>query len=181
MPVIAPAKSGRCDSRTILLSDTSRGTISSANNATGRLTKKIQRHDDVVDQRAGDDGARRTAEPGDAAPHAERLDPLDRVGEQQRDQAERRRCRERLAGALQEPGRDEHPGVHRGTAGGRRDREDRDAEQEHPSPTEDVGEPAAEQQQAAGHQHVAVDHPREAGLGEVQVVLDAAAARRSRR
>ncbi len=43
--MIAPVKSTRRCSRTIRLSDTRRGTISSANRATGTLMKKIHRQD----------------------------------------------------------------------------------------------------------------------------------------
>ena len=43
-----------------------------------------------------------------------------------------------------------------------------------------VGEPPAEDQQAAGCQHVRVDDPGQAGRGEAEAVLDRGAAPRSR-
>ena len=45
--------------------------------------------------------------------------------------------------------------------------------QEHPAPAEDVTGAAAEQQQAAERQRVGVQHPGQAGRGEVQAVGDA--------
>jgi hypothetical protein len=54
----------------------------------------------------------------------------------------------------------------------RRHPEDEHAGQEQPPAAEQVGQPPAQQQEPAGHQPVAADHPREALLREVQIVLD---------
>src|SRR3982074_3628470 len=56
--------------------------------------------------------------------------------------------------------------------GQRGDGEQGDAGQEHPAAAEDVAGPAAEQQQAAERERVPVQHPGQAGRGEVQPGLD---------
>jgi hypothetical protein len=54
----------------------------------------------------------------------------------------------------------------------RRQREHQDPGDEHAAPAEDVAGAAAEQQQAAEGQGVGVEHPRQAGGGEAQRLLD---------
>jgi hypothetical protein len=126
----------------------------------------------VVDDRAGNDGPRRTTEAGDTAPDAECLHPLARVGKQQCDQTEGRRRGQCFAAALQEPRADEHPARDGRTAERRGEREQANTPQEEPPTAHDVGEPPAEEQEAASHEHVSVDHPGEPRGAEVQVVLD---------
>ena len=126
----------------------------------------------VVDQHARDDRAGRAAAAGDPAPDSERLHPLMRVREQQCNEAERRRRGERLAEALHEASGHQHPGVGGGAAECGRSREQGDADEEQLPTPEDVGEPAAEQQEAAGHQDVTVDDPCQAGPAEAEVRLD---------
>ena len=126
-----------------------------------------------VHQGAADDRPGRAAEPSDAAPEAECLHPLARVREEQRDETERRRCSQRFAGTLQETRGDQHLGVNRGAACGRRDREQADAQKEQPPAPEDVCHPATQQKQSAGHQHIAVDDPGETGPAEAEVLLHA--------
>ena len=53
-----------------------------------------------------------------------------------------------------------------------------DAEDEDPAPPEQVAGPPAEQQQPAEGERVRVNDPFQVGPGEVQRILDAAAARR---
>src|SRR5262249_17210331 len=57
-------------------------------------------------------------------------------------------------------------------AGQRGAGEDEQAGDENESAAEQVGDPAAEQQEAAVREQVAVDHPLEALLAEAEVVLD---------
>ena len=64
-------------------------------------------------------------------------------------------------------------GLGPGEAGEQRaDREEGDAGDEEPAPAEQVGHPAAEQQEAAEHDRVGGDHPLQALLAEVEVGLD---------
>jgi hypothetical protein len=111
-------------------------------------------------------------QPGEPAPHPERLDPLARIREQHNDQSQRGRCGQCLPRALHEPARNQHRRTGRGPARGRCRREEPDPGEEQPSAAEQVGQPPAEQQKAARHQHVAVNHPRQPGVRERQVMLD---------
>jgi hypothetical protein len=70
-----------------------------------------------LDQRARTGSARSCPRGRDAAEQADRLDPLAGVGEQQRDEPERRRRGERLAEALREARADQGSGVRREAAG----------------------------------------------------------------
>ena len=126
----------------------------------------------VVDEDAGDDRARRAAEPGDAAPDPERLDPLARVHEQHRDQAERGRRGERLTESLGEPADDEHRRVLRDATGQRGSGEQRHPDEEQLAATEDVSEATTQEKEPAGGQDVTVDHPGQAGAGEAEARLD---------
>ena len=57
-------------------------------------------------------------------------------------------------------------------AGKRGDPEQDETDDEQPATTEQVGQAAAEQQEAAEHEHVRVDDPRQVVLGEVQISAD---------
>jgi hypothetical protein len=73
---------------------------------------------------------------------------------------------------LDDPGGDQSAlGSGRATGQGR-DREQRDPAEEHPPVTEQVSEPAAEEQEAAKRQQVTIDDPRQRGLREAEVPLD---------
>ena len=86
---------------------------------------------------------------------------------------------ERAAEALQAAGGHE-PRVRGGEPVEQRgEREDRDAEQEQPPAPEEVAGPAAEQQEAAEHQRVAVDDPLQVRRREPEVASGSTAARRS--
>src|SRR5262249_43141694 len=54
----------------------------------------------------------------------------------------------------------------------RADREQRDAQDQQAPPTQQVGEPATEQEHTPEDDRVGRDHPLEVGLGEVQIRLD---------
>ena len=60
---------------------------------------------------------------------------------------------------------------HRGRE--RRDREDREAGQEHPTPTEEIGGAASEEEQAAENKRVARDRPADVGAGQMKVTGEA--------
>ena len=68
--------------------------------------------------------------------------------------------------ALDEPGPDQQLRAADEPAEQRRDREHGQRGEEHPAPPEQVGGPAAEQQQAAVAEHVAADHPLQRGRGQ---------------
>ena len=160
----APARAG--------VRATSRGTSTSAATATGMLIRKIQRQVEPSTSAPDTIGPLVPASPEMPPNRPMALVRSRGVGEQQRDEAEGGRRGQGLAQPLREAGADERPGglararSHRGHA------EHRDADEEHPASAEDVAEPAAEQQQAARHEHVAVHDPGEAGLGEAEVALD---------
>jgi hypothetical protein len=100
---------------------------------------------DLHDQTA-DDRAEGPAEPGDSAEDPQSLGALDLVGEQQRDQPEGGRGGHRLAGALQEAARDEHPGVLRRAAESGGDGEHDDAGEEHAATADQVGQSTTQQE-----------------------------------
>ena len=93
-------------------------------------------------------------------------------GERGRDQRQRGGRDDRAAGALDGAGR-QQPRLGGGQpAGEGRGGEQQQAGDEHPAPAEQVTGTAAEQQQAAERQGVAVHHPLQAGVGESQGRLD---------
>ena len=118
---------------------------------------------DQPDRRAGDRHAR---------VHAHRPVPLLALGEGDGDQRQRGGRGQRAADALDDPG-GEQPRLVGGEAAGQRgEREQGDARDEDPAPSEQVAHPPAEQQQAAEGERVGVDDPLQVRPGEVQRVLD---------
>jgi hypothetical protein len=79
---------------------------------------------------------------------------------------------QRGAEALQAPRGDQHPGRRGEAVEQRGQREQGDAGHEQPAAADEVRRPPAEQQEAAEHERVAVDDPREVGGGEAEVALD---------
>ena len=108
----------------------------------------------------------------DRAPDPERAVALGALGERRRDDRQRRRRDDRGAEALNRARRDQPSFRLRDPAGERRQREQRQAEHEHPPAPEQVGEPAAEQQEPAERECVGVDDPREVGAREVESAPD---------
>ena len=123
--------------------------------------------EDAAEQHAG--GA---AEPGDRAPDAERLVALGAVPEDRGDDRERRGRDDRRAQALGGAGRDQLPLGGREAGGERGDRDHDQAGHEDAPAPEQVGRPAAEQQEAAEGEHVGVHDPRQVLLGEVEGLAD---------
>ena len=125
------------------------------------------RGEDAAEQHA--DGA---ADAGDRAPHRERDIPVVSLTEGRDDDRERRRCEQCAAEPLQCP-REDQLAFRRGEPGQQRgEREQPHPCHEHAPATEQVGETAAQQERAAEEDRVGGDHPLQALLREVQVVLD---------
>ena len=117
---------------------------------------------------------------GDRAVDGEGLGPLLGVGEQHGDQREGRRCQERAEGALQGAGAEQHRLVLRQTAERRGEREAARADQVGALAAPEVGDAAAEQQEAAERERVGGDDPLLGRRGDAQVGRDRRAARCSR-
>ena len=112
------------------------------------------------------------------APDPERTVALGALRERGRDDRQRRRRDDRGAEALHRAGGDQ-PSLGLGDpAGERGQREQHQADHEHPPAPEQVGQPAAEQQEAAEGQRVGVHHPGQVVCGEVQGARRSTAARR---
>ena len=122
----------------------------------------------VLGQRAAEQQAHRAACPGDRPVDGERPAAVLRPGERGGQQRQRRRDQQRRERALAGPRRHQHGEVDRGAADGRHAGEPGQAGQERDLPAEQVGQPAAEQQQAAERQGVGGDHPLPVHGGEVQ-------------
>ena len=135
---------------------------------------------DVLGEDAAEQDARGATGSGDRAPHAQRLVALGAVGEGGRDDRQRRRREQRGAHALNGAGGDQRRLGLGEPADQRREREQDEPADEDPAAAEEVGKPAAEEQEAAEGQDVGVDDPGEVVLGEVESARRWSAARRSR-
>ena len=125
----------------------------------------------VLGQRAAEQQAHGAACRGDRPVDTERLAALLRLGERGRQQRQRRRHQDRGESALAGACGDQHGEVDRGTADGRDAREAEQPDQERHLPANQVGQPPAEQQQAAERQGVGRDDPLPVHRAEVQRVL----------
>ena len=133
-----------------------------------------------VDEDAAGDDAEGAAEAGQPAPDAHRDVALAPVGEGHGEDREGGGRHERSAETLHGADADEHALRRRQAAGQRRDGEEAEAGGEDPAAAQQVGEPAAEQQEPAEGQRVGADHPLQVVGGEVQRGLHVRAAPRSR-
>ena len=115
---------------------------------------------------------------GDRAPDAERAVALGALGEGGGDDRQRGRGDDRGAEALHRARGDQPRLGLREAAGKRGEREQHQADHEHPPAPQQVGEAAAQQQEAAERERVGVDDPREVVAGEVQRGRRSTAARR---
>ena len=122
----------------------------------------------VLGQRATQQQAHRAAGPGDRPVDGERPAAVLRPGERGGQQRQRRRDQQRRERALAGPRGDQHGEVDRGAADGRDPGEPGQAGQERDLAAQQVGQPAAEQQQAAERQRVGGDHPLPVHGSEVQ-------------
>ena len=123
-------------------------------------------------EHAAEQHAGRAARAGDGAPDAERLVALGALGEGRGDDRERGGGDQRGAEALHGARRDQHDVALGEPAGERREREQPHAVDEHAPPAEQVGQAAAEQQEAAEEERVGVHDPGQVVLGEVEGAPD---------
>ncbi len=123
--------------------------------------------DDAAEQRAG--GAAGAAH---RAPDPDRAIALGRIGEGGREDRQRCGCDHRAAEALGRARDDQQRLTVRQAAGQRREREQRQARDEHDPPAEQVGGAAAEQQEARERHRIGVHDPLQVGLGEAERVPD---------
>ena len=121
---------------------------------------------DAAEQRS--DGP---AGPTDRTPHAEGLGQPGTL-EGGDDDGERGRRPQRPAEALGHPGAGEHPRRGGEAADEAGHGEQRRPGDEHLAPAEEVGRPAAEQQEPGEGQHIGVHHPLQAGGRVVEVLAD---------
>jgi len=123
-------------------------------------------------QGAARDEAGRGAEPEQRGPDAERAGALAALGERRHEDRQGGGGQQRGAEALQPARADEQLGASGGRAAGREQGEHGHAGDEHAPAAEDVGGAAAQQQEAAEHEQVGVDHPGQRALGEAEVGAD---------
>jgi hypothetical protein len=131
-------------------------------------------------ERAAEQQADGAAHAGDPGVDPERLAALGGVGERRGQQRQRGGCEQRAEGTLQRPGRHEHAEALRGAAQRRGAGEPEQAADERPLTAEQVGDAAAEEQQAAERQRVRGDHPLAVVVGEAELPLAPRAGRCSR-
>ena len=142
----------------------------------GGADRHVDEEDPLPAERLGEDAAEQQADcaaaRGDRAPHAQRLGALRALGEGRGDDAQRGGRDERASEALQPAEHDQLAGALGEAVEQARDREHDHAGDEDLLAPDDVRGAAAEQQEAAEQQRVAVDHPLQVGLAELQVLLD---------
>ena len=142
----------------------------------GRADRQVDEEDPRPAQVRGEDAAEQHTDgataAGGSAPHAEGDVPLTPLAEGGDDDRERGRGEQCAAEALQRPG-DDQRSFRPGEPGKQRaEREHRDACHEQPPASEQVGKAAAQEQHPAEQDRVGGDHPLQALLGEMEVVLD---------
>ena len=142
----------------------------------GHADRQVDEEDPRPAQVRGEDAAEQhadgAADAGDRTPHGERDVPVAPLAEGGDDDRERCRREQRAAQALQRP-RDDQRAFRPGEPGKQRaEREHRDACHEQPPASEQVGQATAQQQHAAEQDRVGGDHPLQALLREMKVVLD---------
>ncbi len=98
--------------------------------------------------------------------------PLGSLGKARREEGEGARRSQRGTDALYGAGTEERPPAHSQATDERAQREDGDAEQEHPTAPEEVTRPCAEEQEPSKGEDVGVDDPRECAAREAQTPLD---------
>lgn len=123
----------------------------------------------IAGEQAADQAARRAAARADRRPRTDRPGPLGPLGKGRGEDRQRGGRQHGRADALHGPGRDQHPGVLREPARETGGGEEREPDQEDPLAPEEVGGPAAQQQESGEGQRVGVDHPLQPGLAEVQI------------
>ena len=142
----------------------------------GDADRRVHEQHPLPAERLGEDSAEqhagRAARAGHRAPDAERLVALRALGEGGGHDRQRGGGDQRGAEALH-GARDDQPDVALSEAAGERgEGEQPHAPDEHAPPAEQVGQPPAEQQEAAEEERVGVDDPGEVVLREVEIAAD---------
>ena len=127
---------------------------------------------EVLGQDPADEHARGGAGAAESAPDPERLVPLRAFLEGGRHDRQGGGRDDRRADALDSARADQHRDVVGEAADERGDGEDDEPEEEDPLAAEQVGHPAAEQEEAAERDRIGDQHPLDRRLGDVQVGLD---------
>ena len=127
---------------------------------------------EAIGEYPAEEHSRGAAGPCDGPPGPERLVALGAVTERRRDDRECRGRDDRGTEALGGAGGDQLTLVGGEAGRERRGRDDEEAGDEHSSPSQQVGQPPAEQQEAAEGEHVGVDDPGQALLREVEALAD---------
>ena len=138
----------------------------------GTLIQKIDRQPRRVRERTADHRPERHRDPDDAAPDADRLRTLTRIGEDVADDRHRDRVEHRAAHALKGAEGDQPAGRGRGAAQERADREEPEPDREDALAPDPVGDGAAQDQQRRQHDRVRVDDPLELRQRRIQVAVD---------
>ena len=127
---------------------------------------------EVLRQDPAEEHARRGARAPERAPDPQRLVALGALAKGRRHDREGGRRDDRRAEALHGARADQDVGAVGEPAGKRGEREDDEPDDEDQPPPEQVGHPAAEQEEAAEGDRVGGDHPLHGLLGDVEVDLD---------
>ena len=146
----------------------SRGASAAAAMPIGTLTQSTHSQPSVFGEDAAEQHAGGAAGAGDRAPDPERFVALGAVAEGGGDDRERGGGEDRRAQALHRAGGDQLARVGGEAARQRGEREEDQPGHEDAAAAEQVGEPAAEQQEAAEGEHVGVHDPGQVVLGEVE-------------
>ena len=125
-----------------------------------------------LDQDAAEDLAGHEADRRHRAVQADGPGPQRSRGEAGGDEGQRSRGDDGRARALDDPGRDQQGGIGGQSPGQAGQREGDQADNEHAAPAEQVGGPAAEDEQAAEGDRVPGDDPAHGVGGHVQLALD---------
>ncbi len=143
---------------------------------TGDADGDVDEEDPLPGEEVGEDPAHedagRGAEAADRPPGAERDVALFPLTEGRGQDRERRGGDRGRAQPLERPGRDQRLVTPCEPAEQRADREDDEAAHEDASAPEDVGEPAAEQEEPSEDQGIGADHPLQVFLREAEIRLD---------
>ncbi len=142
----------------------------------GDADRDVHEEDPVPAQELGQDAAGKepdgAAADGDEHVGAHCLGPLGRARELRDDDGHDDRRRERPADPLHEAGPDQHGLTVGGATGDGGKHEQSHAGQEHLLAADQVTQTAGHQKETAEGDQVGVDHPRQAGLAEVEALLN---------
>ena len=145
-----------------------------------RADRHVQEESDSPRGEIGEDAAEHEsetrAESRDRPVRGDRAGAFASLGEAGREQGEARRGEDRGAEALHRPGSDQEFARGCEPDGQRCGREDRESDDEHAAPPEDVTRACSEQQESTEHERVGGLHPGQPSGAEVEFVPDSSKA-----